>query len=524
VSTDLDYVRSGFSSITIKAIREGLSKGIFTLPNFQRIFKWKVTDALLLFDSIEQGFPSGAFIFQRKEIFKGLESASEELHFIREVALPPDTTYRVIDGQQRLTTLNRTLCYGIGDKAIDTWPIGCEYVCKNKTTVKFKGFKAMEGGKLISETEVAGMTSYVISMRDLLDVRGYHKIARKLDNEIVLDKASELRDKFLEYTFPFFIVKIDRDEEYLKELFKRFNRAGKRLTVLEAFNSSATDWNLKILDIIKDELGWGKLGKNDAMNIFFALRKEPPTETSKVGSLSEYTTIPVDEITAVLRDSFEYLRTEFYVTDRVELPYIHILLAIIIWKVCGQNFTEVFSKWLWSCIFDRSILLQGSAQRILKVLSDIAKTDKAESKLQQISQEKRIYPSWEFTAFDVSCQRLNTSISKSIEIIMLKHFLELGTDSALYSFKKVDRSNGSGLGKTLANIFIYSGTLPLYGRNSVIVEVNSTTSNKELYLSEDIISKPEIPITISERMKCFEKLMLTFQRNKLREEEELDFF
>lgn len=86
-------------------ILENISIGDLRIPNFQRPYVWKPSDAIALFDSIYKGFPIGSVLFW--ETSEKLISFTKIGPFELNLDERQSTNY-VIDGHQRLSTL-----YGI---------------------------------------------------------------------------------------------------------------------------------------------------------------------------------------------------------------------------------------------------------------------------------------------------------------------------------------------------------------------------------------------------------------------------
>jgi hypothetical protein len=85
-----------YLSLVIKA-----HDGRLKLPAFQRDWKWKSSQVILLFDSLRQGFPVGGFLFfQRSE---QIDLSPREFHGSHSNASSKDAELLVLDGQQRLT-------------------------------------------------------------------------------------------------------------------------------------------------------------------------------------------------------------------------------------------------------------------------------------------------------------------------------------------------------------------------------------------------------------------------------------
>src|SRR6185312_3518782 len=83
-------------------------EGRLKLPAFQREWKWKTNQVVLLFDSLRQGFPIGGFLFiQRAE---SIDLSPREFRGANVDAPAKDAELLVIDGQQRITAGLELFC------------------------------------------------------------------------------------------------------------------------------------------------------------------------------------------------------------------------------------------------------------------------------------------------------------------------------------------------------------------------------------------------------------------------------
>ena len=101
--------------LTIAEIVKGIYSNNYVLPSIQREFVWKTTQIEMLFDSLMQDYPIGAFLFW--EISKENYSKYEFYHFLKDYherdnthnpkanISVNDNVIAVLDGQQRMTSL-----------------------------------------------------------------------------------------------------------------------------------------------------------------------------------------------------------------------------------------------------------------------------------------------------------------------------------------------------------------------------------------------------------------------------------
>ena len=87
-------------------------EGRLKLPAFQRDWKWKTDQVILLYDSLRQGFPIGSFLFLKAS--KEINLAPRDFKGAAASAKNADPERLVLDGQQRITA-GMELFYGTGN-------------------------------------------------------------------------------------------------------------------------------------------------------------------------------------------------------------------------------------------------------------------------------------------------------------------------------------------------------------------------------------------------------------------------
>ncbi len=94
---------------TVDQLVQGISTGVLRLPDLQRPFLWPATKVRDLLDSMYRGYPVGELMFWNR-------SGDEDTNTIGSNEKTQSSTHRIVDGQQRLTTLYVTIT---GKKVID---------------------------------------------------------------------------------------------------------------------------------------------------------------------------------------------------------------------------------------------------------------------------------------------------------------------------------------------------------------------------------------------------------------------
>jgi hypothetical protein len=80
-----------------------IDKGQIKIPEFQRDFRWEISDVIELLISIMRGFPTGVLLFW--DVRETKDKLAERLFEGVDPSQNNRTVYQVLDGQQRLTSL-----------------------------------------------------------------------------------------------------------------------------------------------------------------------------------------------------------------------------------------------------------------------------------------------------------------------------------------------------------------------------------------------------------------------------------
>ena len=116
--------------ITIHDALEAIRRRDYVLPAIQREFTWDVDKICGLFDSLMQGYPIGSFLFWRVEAEKSAEykwyGFMKDFHRKKNrhcpvLDLPNGQLVAILDGQQRLTSLNIGLRGSHAEKEPRKW-------------------------------------------------------------------------------------------------------------------------------------------------------------------------------------------------------------------------------------------------------------------------------------------------------------------------------------------------------------------------------------------------------------------
>ena len=107
---------SQYTPATIRDILDWIEQGKLILPSMQRNYVWSPQKICDLFDSLVSGYPIGTFLFwcvnkeKTKELvfnkFIGCYDESNPIQRGEAVIAKLDEYFAVLDGQQRITSLN----------------------------------------------------------------------------------------------------------------------------------------------------------------------------------------------------------------------------------------------------------------------------------------------------------------------------------------------------------------------------------------------------------------------------------
>jgi len=234
-------------TFSVSALLEAIRKGRVRIPYFQRQFRWRDQDRLLLFDSLQKGFPIGTLLLAQgsapadRVMLGGFEADVEEV---------PDALW-VVDGQQRLSTLAMAL---LGDHSGAYRPI---YFDLEKGQFVLGTRKRVPPSRWVPASVLASSASLNRWLRDA-----------ELPDDLS-DRADQIASRIREYLVPAYLVPFDgADDALLKTIFARVNQSGRALRsdeVFQALHSSRT--GSKPIDRVRAELGKLGFGELEAKQI-----------------------------------------------------------------------------------------------------------------------------------------------------------------------------------------------------------------------------------------------------------------
>ncbi|HEX4705410.1 MAG TPA: DUF262 domain-containing protein, partial [Pseudonocardiaceae bacterium] len=221
--------------------------GQIRVPHFQRGLRWDRQDVLRLFDSILKGYPIGNLLLWVRS------SPAQEVTLGRLIIDAPasDSTFWVVDGQQRITSLANAL-----------HPAGA-------TDPRFALAYDLDQRRVVPQTNRTNPA--VIPLPVIFDLQ--RLVRWQIDNpefQDRIDEASAITKRLREFTIPVYLVKQD-NPEVLQDIFDRMNNYGKKLTRAEVFSAlyagdeGQRDQTLSIeiiADRISADLGFGLIDED----------------------------------------------------------------------------------------------------------------------------------------------------------------------------------------------------------------------------------------------------------------------
>lgn len=189
-------------TIKVRQLIEEYRAGRIVIPEFQRNYVWQKSKAPKLIDSLYQGFPVSSLLLWQS--VDDVRARNREPRPDRGAGMS-----WLIDGQQRATTLSRTLS---GDEDIDVV------------------FHPEKGEFLLANAATRNDHNW-FRVAHLWDEKLYYQIRRNLDGNLGADRreaAFERVRKILDYDIPY-VRMVDHTFQHAVTAFTRINTLGTRL-------------------------------------------------------------------------------------------------------------------------------------------------------------------------------------------------------------------------------------------------------------------------------------------------------
>lgn len=221
----------------------------FTIPNFQRKFKWTGSQVKLLIDSMARNYPIGSFLLLTKSL--DLELASRNIEAIIRDGIPPDDllgtvkvenneVYYVLDGQQRLTSIARVLLNAHPERVyyfdlkqmLESFPRNeTNWIALRKSS---KNDQRKEKGRLIRSDVCLNVTTLEVFIAEYLESEDFPEL--KNDRQTLFKKAAEIKtifERIRNYQLPAIILERDANIDSVCRVFETINTTGTKLDTFD---------------------------------------------------------------------------------------------------------------------------------------------------------------------------------------------------------------------------------------------------------------------------------------------------
>lgn len=329
-------------SLKIEDLMAEARYGRLRIPRFQRKFIWKREDARLLLDSIYRGYPVGTLLFWNTQAEAG------ETRF-GSVVIPGaarDDAYWVVDGQQRVVSLVRTLLAAAPDA--DEFSLYFDLDQLSIVAPPKEADRKADRGRWLPMTELVD-SEHLMSW-------AYEHLAEQPERRAL---AFDLGKRIREYPISAYVVHADSDQP-LRDIFDRVNSRGKSMKkheVFEALNGARSGDRPASITQIADDLGELHFGLVDDKILYRLLRAlqgadvvdrsdDGPDRLSDVEAASLYA-----RTARAARRAIEFLQTDAGVAHYALLPYKQPLVALgkffDLHPEAGHRSRELLARWLW---------------------------------------------------------------------------------------------------------------------------------------------------------------------------------
>jgi Protein of unknown function DUF262 len=293
-------------ALSLDDLVEHTRKGRIRVPDFQRALKWEADDALKLLDSIDRGYPVGTLLFWQRESEAGVVRLGP-----RELQAPAQSdAWFVIDGQQRITALMRTL----DAAADDPWRAAYD--------LDAHAFVGLRRGKANARRVPVDVVFDQARLLSWLTKDGAQT------PEAQRHELFDLTRRLQKYTMPAVIVTASPDEEAaIRDIFTRLNESGKRLDVndaFRAFHEQKRD-DKRDLDVVAqaiEALGFGTFDRDLLVTLLAVTRGIDPGKVREAIQERDFiddTALPtLERAVAAL---VQFLRTDCGIPHRALVPY-----------------------------------------------------------------------------------------------------------------------------------------------------------------------------------------------------------
>ena len=355
----------------LKLLLTQIHHGELALPDFQRNFVWDPGAIEELIESIMRNYPAGSLLFLKH---------SGEGFQVREFEGAPSlksqngTSYLVLDGQQRMTSLYQAF-FGKGEhrffldikELMESDDVESAVWHESEKKCQRQGLLQLEvqSEKLICPLQVVmgeGFDSWVDSIIDLRPEKG----------ESLKELKAQLREvnktciqPILEYQFPVITLNDKTPLDAVCKMFETLNRRGVKLTVFELLMARSFANGVSLRQLWEKTLLEHEVFEQFEVDPYYILQIINLLNGGSIKrkDILDMNTSVVSEkwvlATNALSESIEFLRKHCGVLSLNLLPYNTMLVPMAaVWaktsNIKGPQESarrKKFSQWFWSSVF-----------------------------------------------------------------------------------------------------------------------------------------------------------------------------
>jgi hypothetical protein len=388
------HVKPEADTRTVEELVARTQRGSVRIPVFQRGLRWDADDVVALFDSIYRGYPIGSLLLR-----KG--AADEECIRLGPLSIDAPRTgdaLWVVDGQQRLTALAAGLLHPNPAVPIDAKDVYGVYF-----DVANKAFVSRPRDGVVPATWIP--VSEMLDASKLIEWVYQWSYHRDPDlRSAVFDAGTRIR----QYPIPLYIVSTsddESDERVIREIFRRVNNQGHRLTwdeVHDALFGKNGDHPSTLNDLANEleRLGMGRPEKQQLLTCLIASKGLDPTR-----NFSQHYRRDQEILREAVADGLPALRRVFdFLRVNAEIPHLRLLprsLPLVILtrffalhEKPGRRTLELLTRWTW-----RAILSLSSFDERTLLRHGVAAVERDEEL--SVQQLLKLVPSAPVTTFDL---------------------------------------------------------------------------------------------------------------------------
>jgi len=350
----------------IKELIGDIQKGEIKIPQFQRKFVWKETQALNLLDSIVNNYPVGSILLWRTNTKLAVERNIGDFK-LPETDDHSPTDY-VLDGQQRITVIYSCLGAPEGEPGF-----AAGYDLKKE---EFIHLSPENEAPQIFPMRLLFDTTKLLNFRTGLQTQS--------DSVVHQKRLDELLEAFSGYKLPVVVLK-DLTVEEVCPIFERINSSGTKLSMYDLMVAATWSPNFDLNDVSEqlavslEAKGFETIEPGAILKCLSAiqldgLKKDQLLRLREV--LAPEMHDLVEQTKAALLRAVDLLSTEFRIHSWDFLPYeaVLVILCYICAKLPKVDASQLgrLRQWLWRSAFSERYRVGGEgfvSRDLAKVLA-----------------------------------------------------------------------------------------------------------------------------------------------------------